>query len=105
MPKANKLSGVGGFVFDGFQNVAITNNEIRNCQGYGVMFGSYIGSSTITGLKATVANNIISGTRTSNYAGKVSGTAIANLTGSRTRVTCTGNILTNNLRNYYAVYA
>ena len=68
MPYENKISGVGGVVVDGW-NGEIKNNTIDKCKGYGILAGSYLGSSAGSGYELEIARNIITGTKISAYPG------------------------------------
>ena len=100
MPAANKISGVGAIVTDGF-DAQIRNNTIVDSYGYGVLVGYYQMKSDITG-SVTVNRNIITGTRKSFY--PVSSDAgVANLTAGRYTIDCSENCLYDNIRDLYGV--
>lgn len=106
MPANNAIPGVGGFVVDGL-DIDIYNNDIIDCLGFGVAFGRYLGSCTRTGLKASVKNNIITGTKPAlclvAVFGAPSGCGIADLTGGRYTITVDGNCQYGNKQNHYKV--
>lgn len=103
MPAANRLSGVGGIVFDGYDGVTIEGNVIDSCRGYGILAGKYDTSSSQKG-KATLKNNTVTNTKKSYCVGTMSGTGIANLTAGRYSITKSGNILKGNATcDYYKV--
>lgn len=102
MPNANKIPGVGGIAFDGFDGVTIDNNTIDQCRGYGILAGNYLMSSTSKG-KAVIQKNIITRTQVSYYPGSMSGYGIADLTGGRYSITSDENCLYGNLGNCYKV--
>lgn len=102
MPANNAIPGVGGFVVDGL-DIDIYNNNIIDCLGYGVAFGRYLSSTTRTGLKANVKNNIIIRTKPALSPGVQSGCGIADLTGGRYTVTVDGNCQYGNKYNHYKV--
>lgn len=102
MPYENKISGVGGVVVDGW-NGEIKNNTIDKCKGYGVLAGSYLGSSSGAGYELEVSRNIITGTKISAYSGLYSGGAVVNLTPSKTTVRASENCLWKNLTDYYNI--
>lgn len=103
MPNENKISGVGGLVIDGWHDVSITNNTIDKCRGYGILLGSYLGTSTGSGYEIELSRNIITGTKISSYLGLYSGGAIINLTPSKTTVRASENCLYGNLTDYYNI--
>jgi hypothetical protein len=100
MPASNKLSGVGGIVFDGFP-VEICNNTLDKNRGYGLLAGNYDVKSSYK-FTASIERNIITNTRASNYPGVWSGAALADLTGRYT-ITADENCLYGNLRMYYKI--
>jgi len=102
MPYGNKISGVGGVVVDGW-NGEIKNNTIDKCKGYGILIGSYLGSSAGSGYEIEVSRNIITNTKVSRYPGLYSGGAVVNLTPSKTTVRASENCLWKNLTDYYNI--
>lgn len=66
MPAENKITGVGGMVIDGWDDVLIQNNTIDYCRGYSILFGRYLTNSNSSGYKATVSRNIITNTLKNN---------------------------------------
>jgi hypothetical protein len=104
MPAANKISGVGGIIAEGFSNVRVLNNTIDSCYGYGMAFTNYQLTGP-TGMTAYLKGNIITNTQKAFYPDKNSGTGIGNVSGHYT-VTSTGNCLYgNDVANYYKVNA
>jgi len=102
MPANNKISGVGGIVADGFENIRILGNTFDQCYGFAIGFANYQGQSASKGMKATVQNNIITNTQKSFYPSTRSGTAISNELGHYT-ITSNGNCLYKNISNYYNI--
>ena len=104
MPAANKISGVGGIVLDGFTDVLIENNVLDECYGYGIGFSHYQGSGNVKGCKATIRKNIIVNTKKALYPGSISGYAIANVLGKDYyTVTASENCFYKNSGNYYGI--
>src|SRR5665647_155700 len=101
MPASNKIGGVGGIVFDGF-DVDIQNNTICGSLGYGIKAGPYDVVSTYKN-KATIKNNIITHTKKSLAPGLMSGCGVADLTGGRCTSASNCNCLYGNVANYYNV--
>jgi hypothetical protein len=101
MPAANKISGVGGIVFDGFP-VEITNNTFDQNLGYGILAGAYNLSSSYS-FESTIKNNIITKTQKSLYPGPYSGCGISNQTGSRNTIHVFSNCQYGNKTNHYGV--
>lgn len=101
MPASNKISGVGGIVFDGFE-VDIHNNTIYENLGYGIKVGPYDVVSAYKN-KANIKNNIITLTKVSLAPGVVSGCGIADLTDGRYTVAVNGNCQYGNKLNHYKV--
>jgi hypothetical protein len=67
MPAGNGISGLGGIICDGWNNVTIENNTIDSCLGYGLFFGRYLTDSAGSGYTATVKNNTITNTKKCNF--------------------------------------
>jgi len=103
MPATYALSGVAGIACDGWDDVLIQDNKITDCLGYGVVFGRYMTTSAGTGYKATVKNNTIQNTKKCNYPVASSGSAICNLVPEKYTVLEEGNILSDNVIDYYGV--
>jgi len=99
MPASNGIAGVGGIVCDGFTAVDILNNTIDSCKGYGILFGEYLKSSTLSKLSASIQRNIISNTKEGNSKGHYSGAGIVNLISTRYELTCSENCFYNNHLN------
>ena len=94
-------SGVGGIIFDGIP-IDIEYNTVVNSLGYGIAAAKYDSGSTYA-FKATVAHNIVTGTKRSAIVGTASGSGIANILGSRATINCFDNDSYGNLTNYYNV--
>ena len=103
MPAASRISGVGGIIADGWDRVTIENNVIKGSFGYGVGFAKYRSVSPLSGYKAVVRFNTITGTRKPAYPGPGAGAGIANLLGAKYQITATGNKLAGNVLDYYKV--
>lgn len=74
----SNVHDLGGIAACGY-NLSIFNNTIDSCQQHGIVFGSYVGTSTIP-CTAKIYKNIITNTKVCNaYKGTANGAAIANL--------------------------
>jgi len=101
MPESVNRPILGGVAFMGFP-VQIWNNTIVDSYGFGLVAGAYDVGSNYS-YDATIERNIITGTRKAKKVGTASGTAIANLVGSKYNVTCSENCLYGNLAEVYGV--
>jgi hypothetical protein len=103
MPPRNSLPGEGAIVTDGIQGVKITFNTIDKCRN-GIYIGNYQAISKYVG-SVEVAYNIITNTRKPFSTDAASGSAIANMTGTRNSVSIHDNCLFGNINDYYKVTA
>lgn len=78
MQAVNKLAGVAGICFDGW-NAEIYDNTIDGCYGAGIRIGNYITTSRGDGYEVSLKGNIITGTRKANYPDKYSGIGLVNI--------------------------
>lgn len=101
MPESVNRPILGGVAFMGFP-VKIWNNTIVDSYGFGLVAGAYDVGSNYS-YDATIARNIITKTKKAKKVGTASGTAIANLVGSKYSVTCSENCLYGNLAEVYGV--
>jgi hypothetical protein len=83
MPAYEEISGVGGIVIDGWDEVLIKKNMIVDCLGYGILIGDYLSTSKGTGYTVKLAGNNITGTKPSLYPGESSGEDVVNLIPSK----------------------
>lgn len=98
------ISGVGGIVCDGWDNVSIQKNEFTNCMGYGVLFGKYVNVTSMgQGYLATVQENRFVGTKKGYVEGTASGTALCNTIPTKYAVEARGNIFSGNFNDLYNV--
>ena len=98
------IAGVGGIVCDGINDIEIYNNLFDSCNGYGVMFGSYVAvTSASSGYKALVRDNVFKNTGKSITAGEASGTALCNLIPKKYTVEAWGNSYSGNVQDRYNV--
>ncbi|NLX72508.1 MAG: hypothetical protein GXY94_04300, partial [Bacteroidales bacterium] len=98
------IAGVGGIVCDGINDIEIYNNLFDSCNGYGVLFGSYVAvTSASSGYKALVRDNVFKNTGKSITAGEASGTALCNLIPKKYTVEAWGNSYSGNVQDRYNV--
>jgi hypothetical protein len=104
MPSNNKIWGVGGIILTGY-SADICNNTFVNNQGYSIGFDvAYVNElADGDGYTINIKNNIIVGTREANTNGDQSGAGICKFKGPKYKVTCSGNCLHDNVKNYYGV--
>lgn len=100
MQAVNKLPGVAGICFDGW-NAEIYDNTIDRCYGAGIRIGNYITSSVGTGYQVKIKGNIITNTRKANTPDKYSGIGLVNVRSNHT-ITAESNCLDGNASGNYS---
>jgi hypothetical protein len=100
MPSETKISGVGGVIMEGFDNVRILNNTFVDCLGHSVGNANYQIKNGPSGMSATVQGNIFYGTDKSLYEGPGSGATIGNVL-KHYKFNCSGNCFYINYLDLY----